>query len=94
MKKHKEKGLDFIIDKLTNSIENIQTGEVFDTNIIRLTDTDNKLVKKADWRFDWRRELKDKSKESYKLTTTNNPSIIQGLVSIEDKQDHIFMHLI
>lgn len=24
----------------------------------------------------------------------NNPTIIQGLVSIEDKKDHIFMHLI
>ena len=24
----------------------------------------------------------------------NNPSIIQGLLSIEGKQDHIFMHLI
>lgn len=30
----------------------------------------------------------------YKLTTENNPNIIQGLLSIEDKQDHIFMHLI
>jgi hypothetical protein len=24
----------------------------------------------------------------------NNPTIIQGLISIKDKQDHIFMHLI
>ena len=94
MRKHKEKGLDFIIDKLTNSIENIQTGEVFDTNIIRLTDADSGLIKKLDWQFDWRKELRDKTKKSYKLTTMNNPDIIQGLVSIEDKQDHIFMHLI
>lgn len=28
------------------------------------------------------------------MTTVNNPTIIQGLVSFEDKQDHIFMHLI
>ena len=28
------------------------------------------------------------------MTTVNNPTIIQGLVSIEDKQDHVFMHLI
>lgn len=28
------------------------------------------------------------------LTTVNNPSIIQLLLSIEDKGDHIFMHLI
>ena len=49
------------------------------------------LLKKQ---FEWIIELKDKTKEVYKLTTVNNPIIIQGLLSIEDKQDHIFMHLI
>ena len=94
MKKHKQKGLDFIVDKLTNSIENIQTGEVFDTIIIRLASAENNVIKKMDWRFDWLKEINDKTKESFKITTANNPNIIQGLVSIEDKQDHIFMHLI
>lgn len=84
MKKHKQKGLDFIIDKLTNSIENIQTGEVFDTIIIRLTSVHNNLVKEGVWRFDWSKEIKDKTKEIYYLTTVNNPKIIQGLVSVED----------
>ena len=90
----KKNGLDFIIDKLTNSIENSFTGEVFDTEIVRLRSSDAKQIKKADWQFDWLKELKDGSKEVFKLTTANNPTIIQGLVSIEDKQDHIFMHLI
>jgi hypothetical protein len=94
LKKAKNTGLDFIIDKLTNSIENTLTGEVFDTVIVRLTGGDAKQIKKADWQFDWLKELKDKTKEIYKLTTVNNPTIIQGLVSIEDKQDHVFMHLI
>jgi hypothetical protein len=94
VKKKQNIGLDFIIDKLTNSIENTSTGEVFDTEIVRLTSGDSKQIKKADWQFDWLKELKDKTKEVYKLTTVNNPAIIQGLVSIEDKQDHIFMHLI
>jgi hypothetical protein len=94
VKKQKELGLDFEIDKLTNSIENTQTGEVFDTEIVRLTNKDVKQIKKIDWQFDWSEELKDKSKEVYKLTTANNPTIIQGLLSIEDKQDHVFMHLI
>ena len=94
MKKKQNIGLDFIIDKLTNSIENTLTGEVFDTEIVRLTNADAKQIKKIDWQFDWLKELKDKTKEVYKLTTTNNPTIIQGLVSIEDKQDHVFMHLI
>ena len=62
MKKQKNLGLDFEIDKLTNSIENTQTGEVFDTEIMRLTDKDIRQIKKADWQFDWGKELKDKSK--------------------------------
>jgi len=94
VKKRKKIGLDFEVDKLTNSIENLATGEVFDTEIVRMTEENIKQIKKADWQFNWHKELKDKSKEVYKLTTVNNPSIIQGLVSIEDKHDHIFMHLI
>ena len=77
MKKTKNIGLDFIIDKLTNSIENTLTGEVFDTEIDRLVSADAKQIKKSDWQFDWLQELKDKTKEIYKLTTVNNPTIIQ-----------------
>ena len=94
MEKRANIELDFIIDKLTNSIENTLTGEVFDTEIVSLKNTDFKQIKKINWQFDWLTELKDKTKEIYKLTTVNNPTIIQGLLSIEDKQDHIFMHLI
>lgn len=94
MKNQEKTGLDFEVDKLTNSIENVLTGEVFDTEIVRLTSADSKQIKKADWQFNWNKELKDETKEVYKLTTVNNDAIIQGLVSIEDKQDHIFMHLI
>ena len=94
MKRQFNSGLDFIIDKLTNSIENTLTGEVFDTEIVRLTSSTAKQINESNWQFNWHKELKDKTKEVYKLTTVNNPLIIQGLLSIEDKQDHIFMHLI
>lgn len=94
MKATKNKPLDFVIDKLTNSIENISTGEVFNTIIMRLTSTDLEIIIKSEWQFDWCKELNDKTKEIYKLTTEYNPTIIQGLLSIEDKKDHIFMHLI
>ena len=40
MKTTKNRPLDFEIDKLTNSIENTSTGEVFDTIIVRLTTKD------------------------------------------------------
>jgi len=94
LEKQKGIGLDFEIDKLTNSIENVLTSEVFDTEVVRLTNKDSRQIKKVDWQFNWHKELKDETKEVYKLTTVNNPTIIQGLLSIEDKTDHIFMHLI
>jgi hypothetical protein len=86
--------IDIEIDKLTNSIENIETGESFETDIVRLTVKDIKLINKANWRFDWRKEIKDDTKGVYKLSTVENKSIIQGLISIEEKGDHVFMHLI
>ena len=94
MKNSRHEPLEFVIDKITNSIENTSTGEVFDTEVVRMTLKDIRQIRKGDWQFQWGQEIKDKSKEVYKLTTTNNPTIIQGLISIEDKQDHIFMHLI
>ena len=94
MKTAKNRPLDFEIDKLINSIENTSTGEVFDTIVVRLTTKNLRLIHKSDWQFDWVKEIHDKTKEVYKLTTINNPTIIQGLLSIEDKEDHVFMHLI
>lgn len=94
MKTAKYTPLDVVIDKLTNSIENASTGEVFDTVIAKLSIRHLSLIQKSEWLFDWNKEIKDKTKIVYKLTTVNNPAIIQGLLSIEDKQDHIFMHLV
>lgn len=94
MKPKRERLADFEIDKLTNSIENARTEETFDTEITQLGVKDMKLILKKDWLFDWKIEIKDKSKEVYKLSTINNPSIIQGLISIEEMDDHVFMHLV
>ena len=46
MKKSKEIGLDFILDKLTKSIENVVTGDSFATDISLLSNNDLKLVSK------------------------------------------------
>jgi hypothetical protein len=95
MKNDKSIGLDFIVDKLTNSIENVVTGDSFKTEISVLTKSELKLVTKNNgWVFDWRKELKEPSRDIYKLTITGNPSVIQGLMSIEVKEDHVFMHLV
>ncbi len=94
MKKQKKIELDFEIDKLTNSIENSLTGEIFDTEVTQLISKDIKQIKKVDWVFDWHKELKYPATQVYKLTTINNPTIIQGLICFIDKRDHIFMPLI
>lgn len=95
MKKHDEIGLDFIIDKLTNSVENAITGDSFATEVSILTSTDIKLVsKKNDWEFNWKNEYKHPERDVYKLTIVNNPTIIQGLICLEVKKDHVYIHLI
>jgi hypothetical protein len=94
MKKYRNKPLDFVIDKLTNSIKNVSTGEVFDTEVVRVGKSNLKEIRSGDWEFNWAREINNWDRQVFKLTTVNNPTIIQGLVSIEDKGDHIFMHLI
>lgn len=95
MKKSGNKGLNFLIDKLTNSIENVVTGDSFATEISILSKDDLKLVtKKNGWLFNWKEEFSMPEREVYKLNIVNNPSIIQGLISLEVKPDHVFMHLI
>lgn len=92
MKKQKESELDFEVDKLTNSIENAISGEIFETKISQITDS--RQIRKTEWNFNWHLEIKDLSKMVFKLSTINNPSIIHGLISLTNKGDHIFMDLI
>ena len=46
------------------------------------------------WLFNWRDEIKEPAREVYKLNITGNPKIIQGLISLEVKSDHVYIHLI
>jgi len=95
MKKEQKAELDFVIDKLTNSIQNTISGDSFQTEISRLTKSDLKLVaKKNGWNFNWKKEFDNNTREVYKLTITNNPTIIQGLLSFTIKSDHIYMDLL
>jgi hypothetical protein len=82
------------IDKLTNSIENVISGDVFDTEIFRLSVKDGKQIIESDWQFDWKKQLKFSDREVYKLVIKDNPKIIQGLVSLSNRGDHIYMNLI
>jgi len=84
VKNKKEIGLDFVIDKLTNSIENVITGDSFATEISVLTTQDLKNVAlKKGWIFDWKEEFKNPKRDVYKLTIVHNSTIIQKLISLE-----------
>ncbi len=86
---------DFVIDRLTNSILNTISGDSFPTEVSILTKNDLKTItKKKGWNFNWRAEFKNEKTEQYKLTIVNNPSIVQGLLSITIENDHVFMNLL
>jgi hypothetical protein len=87
--------IDIEIDKLTNSLENIKTGDNFPTAIL-LADADDfkSITKKEGWLFDWKSEFRKPDRDVYKLTIVNNQSVIQGLISLTVKPDHVYMNLI
>ncbi len=89
------KSLNFLVDKLTNSVENVITGDTFQTEVSLLSSTDLKgVTKRNDWAFDWKKEFNQPEREVYKLTIAGNATVIQGLMSIEIKMDHVFLHLL
>jgi hypothetical protein len=95
VKKRNIIGFDIEIDELTNSIRNLISGDSFSTDISRISKTDLKnLAQKEGWQFDWKLELKQPERDVYKLTIVNNQSIIQGLISLEVRSDHVYMHLV
>src|SRR4030042_142685 len=91
----KSQYIDIEIDKLTNSLENLITGDNFSTDIV-ITDLNDfkSITKKERWLFDWKSEFKMPDRDVYKLTIVNNQTVIQGLISLSVKTDHVYMHLI
>ncbi len=87
--------IDIEIDGITNSIENLISGDSFSTDVLPLRDYDLKAIgQKSNWSFNWKKEFKIVGRQLYKLTITGNPSIIQGLLSVSDEGDHYYIHLI
>lgn len=82
------------IDKLTRSIENAVTGESFPTAVLPLSAADLRQLRAADWAFNWKKEAPLAGRQLFKLTTQANPMVIHGLISLEEKAGHIFMHLL
>ena len=95
MKRTEAVPLDFVIDRLTNSVQNTISGDSFETEIHRLRIQDLKGITRINgWNFDWKSELKDDSREVFKLTIVNNSDIIQGLLSLTVEKDHVLMNLL
>jgi len=95
VKKRTRIPLDFIVDKLTNSIENVVTGDSFSTFITLVSKSDlSKISKRTGWKFDWKFEFQQPYRDVYKLTIVNNQNIIQGLVCVQVMTDHVYMHLL
>lgn len=90
----KQQPFDIEIDKLTRSIKNSITGDSFKTELFQLTATDIRKLKKTEWLFDWKAEAKQADRKVYKLVIMDNADVIQGLISLQDRSDHIFMPLI
>jgi hypothetical protein len=87
--------LDFEIDKITESIEDSQTGKVYKTLVLPITQADLKEVNKRNgWHFDWKFEFSQPEYKVYKLVTEKEPDIIQGLISLEKKEGFVLMPLI
>ncbi len=89
------KALSFEVDALTDSIRNTISGDSFPTDVLRLSTADlSQVTKRRGWVFNWKTEFDDNSREVYKLTISNNPNIIQGLMSITVESDHVYMNLL
>ena len=86
---------DFEIDKLTHSLEDAITGDILPSEVLPLVKADFKIIsKKIGWKFNWGTEFIATGKQVYKLTLQKEPHTIQGLICLEKKSDHVFMHLI
>jgi hypothetical protein len=87
--------LDFLVDKLTRSVEHSVSGESYETLVLPVAQSDRRLLfKNKGWLFDWKKEMKRKERTVYKLVLQAEPALIMGLVSLEKREGHIFMHLL
>lgn len=87
------RGISIQVDRLTESIEDAKTGERHETVLLRVLPGQAQAIKKSHWFFDWHWEIKQPDREIYKLVKVVEPRVVQGLVSIENLEDHIFLHL-
>jgi len=86
--------LNLVIDDLTNSIRLVNTGESFETEMSLATTEEIKLATKRNgWHFSWKTESNQADRQVFKLTRTDEPEILQGLISLTDMDGYVYVHL-
>lgn len=84
----------FIIDKITDCIEEKATSRTFPTVLQLVTKEEiSKIHKKDGWLFNWKAAYREANHQVYKLTMIGNLQI-QGLISLEPvkSQQYIELH--
>lgn len=82
------------VDKIEENLEEVSTGNKFNTEIYELRTNDlSKLTKDNGWLFDWNKEFHLSARKCYKLVIENSHEI-QGIISIEVKPDYLYLPLI
>jgi hypothetical protein len=78
------------IDALTNSITKVSTNESCETQVVETTSEDFSNLK--GWNFDWIKE--NQRFHVFKLTTLDEPHVIQGLISWEIQRGFLYISLV
>lgn len=86
--------LNLVIDGLTDSIRQIDNLENHETGIFLATKSDVKTATKTNgWHFSWFGEFRQADRFIYKLIITDQPDVLQGLISISDMEGYVYVHL-
>jgi hypothetical protein len=82
--------VNILIDELTNSIRHRATNTSVETIIEKIKITEINQLKH--WQFDWQYE--SRQNDIFKLTVSDLPDEIQGVISIEIRKGYVFVSLI
>ncbi len=87
----KKRYISIQIDAISHSIFNKAENKEYTTDVLP-TDLDELKNETKDWNFNWVREAADY--QVYKLIAVERPTIIQGLISVEEQRGFYFVSLI
>ncbi|WP_051268045.1 hypothetical protein [Terrimonas ferruginea] len=73
------RGIVIEIDKIINSIEQVSTGKIFQTDVEPVEWEEVKAIHKKDgWNFNWKRESKLPARRLYKLVIKGHSELVNS----------------